>query len=110
MTSRNIAATLLVTLPLVAAATGAVADQTYITTNWIDTKLSMDECLGRATAAIRDAGGWGKVLNTPDARHGIRGMYTAQIRCVPEKEIAIIVVSGPSKITSKYTDELVNNF
>jgi hypothetical protein len=110
MTSRKIAATLLVTLPLVAAATSAMADQTFITTNWIDTKLSMDECLGRAAAAIRGAGGWGKVLETPDARHALRGMYTLQIRCLPDKEMAIVVVAGPSKSTAKYTDELVNHF
>lgn len=110
MTSRKIAATLLVTLPLVAAATSALADQTFITTNWINTKLPMDECLGRAAAAIRGAGGWGKVLETPDARHALRGMYTLQIRCVPDKELAIVVVAGPSKSTAKYTDELVNHF
>ena len=110
MIFRKIAATLLAALPLVAAATSAMAEQTFITMNWVETKLPMDECLGRAAAAIRGAGGWGKVLETPDARHALRGMYTLQIRCVPDKEIAIIVVAGPSKTTAKYTDELVNNF
>ena len=108
--SRNVAATLLLALPLVVAATSALAEQTYITTTWREAKLSMDECLGRAAAAIRGAGGWGKVLTTSDARHGLRGLYTAQIRCVPEKEIAIIVVAGPSNATAKYVDQIADHF
>lgn len=110
MTVRKTAATLVVALPLVAAATSAMAEQNYITTNWKETKLSMNECLDRAADAIRGAGGWGKVLNTSDARHGIRGLYTAQIRCIPDKEIVIFVVAGPSNITEKYTDQLVDHF
>lgn len=111
MTSRIIAAMLLLALPLVAVATSAMAEQTFITTNWVDTKnQSMDECLNRAANAIRGAGGWGKVLNTPDARHAVRGMYTLQIRCVPGKEIAIIVVAGPSQAVKKYTDDVVDHF
>jgi len=110
MTSRKLAATLLVALPLVAAATRAMAEQTYITTNWVETKLSMNECLSRAADAIRGAGGWGKVLNTADARHALRGLYTAQLRCVPDKELLIVVVAGPSNTTAKYTDELMDHF
>src|ERR1700752_2089932 len=70
----------------------------------------MNECFDRAADAIRGAGGWGKVLNTSDARHGLRGLYTAQIRCIPDKEIVIFVVAGPSNITEKYTDQLVDHF
>jgi hypothetical protein len=110
MTSWKTAATLLVALSLVTAATSAMADQTYITTNWVETKLSMNECLSRAADAIRGAGGWGKVLNTSDARHALRGMYTAQLRCVPDKQLLIVVVAGPSNTTAKYTDDLVNHF
>lgn len=108
--SRKVAATLLVTLPLVAAATSAMAEQTYISTKWVESDLAMDECLGRAAAAIRGAGGWGQVLNTPDARHGIRGMYTSQVRCVPDMKIVIFVVAGPSKTTAKYVDEITDHF
>ncbi len=110
MTSRKLAATLLLALPLVAAATCAMADQTFITPNWVETKLSMNECLSRAADAIRAAGGWGKVLNTSDARHALRGMYTLQLRCVPDKELLIVVVAGPSNATAKYADQLVDHF
>lgn len=108
--SRKVAVTVGLALPLVMAAAGARADQTYISTKWVETELPMDECLGRAAASIRDAGGWGKVLETPDARHGIRGMYTSQVRCIPDMKIVIFVVAGPSKTTAKYIDELTDHF
>ena len=108
--SRKITATLILALPLVVAATSAMADQTYISTKWVETQLSMDECLGRAAASIRDAGGWGKVLETPDARHGIRGMYTSQVRCIPDMKIVIFVVAGPSKTTGQYVDDIADHF
>ena len=108
--SRNVAATLLLALPLAMAATSVMAAQTYISTKWVESTLPMDECLGRAAAAIRDAGGWGKVLNTPDARHGLRGLFTSQVRCVPEMKIVIFVVAGPSNTTAKYVDEIADHF
>ena len=108
--SRNVAATLLLTLLLVMAATGAMAAQTYISTKWVESTLPMDECLGRAAASIRGARGWGQVLETPDARHGIRGMYTSQVRCVPDMKIVIFVVAGPSNSTAKYVDEIADHF
>jgi hypothetical protein len=108
--SRKGCAALLLALPLVLAATSAMADQTYISTKWVESTLPMDECLGRAAAAIRGAGGWGKVLNTPDARHGLRGMYTSQVRCLPDMKIVIFVVAGPSNTTARYVDEIVDHF
>jgi hypothetical protein len=110
MTSRKIAATLLVALPLVLAARNAMAEQTYISTKWVETQLSMDECLGRAAASIRGAGGWGKVLDTPDARHAFRGLYTAQVRCIPDMKMVIFVVAGPSNTSGKYVDEIADHF
>jgi len=110
MMSRYRAAALLLALPIVVAATSAMADQTYISTKWVESTLPMDECLGRAAAAIRGAGGWGKVLNTPDARHGIRGMYTSQVRCVPDMKIVMFVVAGPSRTTATYVDEIADHF
>lgn len=108
--SRNVGATLLLTLPLVMAAPSAMAAQTYISTKWVESALPMDECLGRAAAAIRGAGGWGEVLETPDARHGIRGQYTSQVRCVPDMKIVIFVVAGPSNTTAKYVDAIADHF
>ena len=110
MTSRKIAATLLVALPLVLAARNASAEQTYISTKWVESDLSLDECLGRAVASIHGAGGWGKVLDTPDARHAFRGLYTAQVRCVTEMKIVIFVVAGPTNTSGKYVEEIADHF
>src|ERR1043166_8655625 len=110
MMPRNGSPALRLALPLVMAATNAMAAQTYISTKWVESTLPMDECLGRAAASIRGAGGWGKVLENPDARHGIRGMYTSQVRCVPDMKIVIFVVAGPSSTTAKYVDEIADHF
>src|SRR5690242_1120485 len=110
MMSRNGSAALLLALPLVMAATNAMAAQTYISTKWVESTLPMDECLGRAAASIRGAGGWGKILDTPDARHAFRGLYTAQVRCIPDMKIVIFVVAGPSNTSGKYVDEIADHF
>jgi hypothetical protein len=91
-----------------AFATAAPAE-TIITTQWDETKLSQDECLDHAEAAIRKAG-FKPLRHTATTRHGTRGAYTAAVRCLLGKGIVFYIVSGPSNRTERYLDDIRDRF
>lgn len=66
---------------------------------WKNAPATQDACLARAEAAILDTG-FSDIERTEQSRYGTMREYTAAIRCVMDKEIALIVVSGPSRQTA----------
>ncbi len=78
----------------------------------MDTALKLEPCKAKARKALLDADFSSDVtaLNySVLARRG--GSYTAALRCVPDKEMIIFVVSGPDgPKTERYLDVLVEKW
>jgi hypothetical protein len=88
---------------------GSAAAMTFISTNWQDTDLSLSDCLDRAENAIRDAG-FKTLSHTDYARHGLKGEYTAQVRCASDKGFVFFVIAGPTDQTGKYLKAVKDAF
>jgi hypothetical protein len=82
--------------------------ETIITTQWENTKLTQDKCLEHAEAAIR-AAGFKTLPHTPTTRHGMRGNYTAAVRCLLDKGVVFFIVAGPSRTTEKYSTDIIKH-
>ena len=67
-----------------------------VATRWQNVTVSQDECLQKAEDAIRRSG-FGKLERTQQSRYGSLENYTAAIRCITSNELAIFIVSGPSR-------------
>lgn len=70
-----------------------------VATRWQDVKLSQEECLRKAEAAILRTG-FNRMERTEQSRYGTLDTYTAAIRCVVDNGIAFFIVSGPSRVQS----------
>jgi hypothetical protein len=66
---------------------------------WKDAPTTQEACLARAEAAIL-ATGFGAIERTQQTRYGTMREYTAAVRCIMDKEIVVIIVSGPARQTA----------
>lgn len=64
-----------------------------------DPGFNEQRCFERAEAAIT-ATGFENIEKTGQSRYGTMRDYTAAIRCVLDKQVIFIVVSGPSRQTA----------
>jgi hypothetical protein len=97
-----LAASVLASVPasaIPAAAGPAVAIRYSEPARLKNSNITQDVCLAQAEAAIA-ATGFGRIERTEQTRYGTMREYTAAIRCVIDKAIIVIIVSGPSRQTS----------
>ncbi len=66
-----------------------------VATKWRINGEAQNLCLGHAQETLR-RNGFKSLGPGSQSMMGIRGEYTAQIRCVPEQQIVFFVMSGPS--------------
>jgi hypothetical protein len=67
-----------------------------LTTNWTATTLRENECLERAERVVKDAGLTKNFEKVGQSVFGEVGDYTAQVRCISEKEVVVFVIVGPT--------------
>jgi hypothetical protein len=66
---------------------------------WTNAPATQEACLARAEAAIL-ATGFADIERTEQTRYGTLREYTAAVRCIMDKAIVVIVVSGPARQTA----------
>jgi hypothetical protein len=66
---------------------------------WTNAPATQEACLARAEAAIV-ATGFTDVERTEQTRYGTMREYTAAVRCIMDKQVVIIIVSGPARQTA----------
>lgn len=65
-----------------------------VTTEWIEAKLSLDNCKARVNTAIRAAG----VRDVDPKQFTVfahAGDYTLAVRCMPDQGVIFFIASGP---------------
>ena len=77
----------------------AVATRYTVPDRWKNAPATQDACLARAEAAILDTG-FTDVERTEQTRYGTMREYTAAIRCIMDKQIVVIILSGPARQTA----------
>lgn len=65
-----------------------------LTTNWTSTTLSQSECLARAEQVMKEGGLTKNFEKVGQSVFGEVGDYTAQIRCITEKNVVIFAIVG----------------
>jgi hypothetical protein len=96
------------------ASSAGFAQSPALTTDWITTTLSQEDCLGRAERVMRNAGlirvervGQSVFADTPDYQNQLA------IRCFSEKQMAIFVGAGregKASVTDGWTARLRTSF
>jgi len=79
---------------------------------WADWNADQNACVQRASEKMRDTGFTTRfeVVNNRTI-YGMRGDYTAGIRCAADKRIVFFVVAGPEVTqASRYNDSLKEGF
>jgi hypothetical protein len=66
-----------------------------MTTNWVTVTVPQAECVARAETMMKEAGLTSNYEVVGQSVFGEQGDYTAQIRCITDKTIALFVVTGP---------------
>lgn len=78
-----------------------------VTTEWVEAKLSLDNCKSRVTSAIRSAG----VSDVDPKQFTVfahAGEYTLAIRCMPDQGVIFFIASGPRlKEADKLLDDVL---
>lgn len=77
----------------------AVATRYTVPERWKNAPATQDACLARAEAAILDTGFTG-IERTEQTRYGTMREYTAAVRCIMDKQVVLIIVSGPARQTA----------
>ena len=77
----------------------AVATRYTVPDRWKNAPATQEACLSRAEAAILDTG-FIEIERTDQTRYGTMREYTAAVRCIMDKAIVVIIVSGPSRQTA----------
>lgn len=77
----------------------AVATRYTVPDRWKNAPTTQEACLARAEAAILDTGFTG-VERTEQTRYGTMREYTAAVRCIMDKQVVLIIVSGPARHTA----------
>ena len=67
-----------------------------MTTNWKASDLDKKECLNRGEKVMKDAGLTKNLEVTAASVFGEEGDYTAQINCIPDKNIVMFLIVGPA--------------
>jgi hypothetical protein len=102
MRAIRLAAAITIALMLNAAAAlagPAVATRYTVPDRWKNAPTTQDACLARAEAAMLDTG-FSDIERTGQSRYGTMREYTATVRCIMDKAIVLIVVSGPARQTA----------
>lgn len=93
-----------------AAAGPAIALRYTEPSRWKGANLTQEACLARAEATIL-ATNFTNIERTQQSRYGTMREYTAAIRCIMDKQIVIIIVSGPSpEVADRGAGALFQNF
>jgi hypothetical protein len=88
----------------------AIATRYTVPERWKNAPATQEACLARAEAAMLDTG-FSDIERTEQSRYGTMREYTASIRCVMDKQIVLIVVSGPSRqIADRGAAAIFQNF
>jgi hypothetical protein len=77
----------------------AVATRYTVPDRWKNAPATQDACLARAEAAILDTG-FTDIERTEQTRYGTMREYTAAVRCIMDKQVVLIIVSGPARPTA----------
>ena len=77
----------------------AVATRYTVPERWKNAPTTQDACLARAEAAIVDTG-FGAIERAEQSRYGTMRDYTAVVRCIMDKAVVLIIVSGPARQTA----------
>jgi hypothetical protein len=78
-----------------------------VTTEWIEAKLSLDNCKERVVSAIR-ASGVREVDPKQFTVFAHAGDYTLAIRCMPDQGVIFFIASGPRlKEADKLLDDVL---
>jgi len=67
-----------------------------MTTNWVTVTVPQAECIARAETLMKEAGLTTNYEVVGQSVFGEQGDFTAQIRCITDKTIALFVVTGPN--------------
>jgi hypothetical protein len=67
-----------------------------MTTNWVTVTVPQAECVARAETLMKEAGMKSNYEVVGQSVFGEQGDFTAQIRCITDKTIALFVVTGPN--------------
>lgn len=95
--SALLAVALLLAFALPAAAQGPVtATRTLEFPRQGGVSISQDLCLARAEFSITAGIGFRLVQRTPQSRFGAAPGYTAEVRCLANRGVVVMIVSGPS--------------
>jgi hypothetical protein len=77
----------------------AVATRYTMPDRWKNAPATQEACLARAEAAILDTG-FTEIERTDQTRYGTMREYTAAVRCIMDKQVVLIIVSGPARQTA----------
>jgi hypothetical protein len=82
-----------------------------MTTNWVTVTVPQAECVARAEVLMKEAGLTNNYEVVGQSVFGEQGDYTAQIRCIADKTIALFVVTGPElEGARKYMTAIFDKF
>jgi hypothetical protein len=90
------AALMVLALPTHALAGPAIATRYTEPGRLKERNFTQEKCLARAEAVIA-AEGYAMLERTGQSRYGTAGDTTAAIRCIVDKDIVLMIVSGPSR-------------
>lgn len=78
-----------------------------VTTEWIEARVSLDNCKSRVASAIRAAG----VRDVDPKQYTVfahAGDYTLAVRCMPDQGVIFFIASGPRlKEADKLLDDVL---
>lgn len=81
-----------------------------VTTEWIEVRISLDECKNRVGAAIRNAG----IRDVDPKQYTVfahAGDFTLAVRCMPDQGVIFFIASGPRlKEADKLLDDVLAAF
>ncbi len=78
-----------------------------VSTEWVESKISLEECKGRVERAIRAAG----IREVDPKRYTVfahSGDYTLAVRCMPDQGVVFFIASGARLADAdKLLDEVI---
>jgi hypothetical protein len=103
----------LLSLALLGAVTASsvAASGVGMSNTWIDLHSGKARCIQQATLAIKKAGFTENFEVAGETVYGDQEDYSALLRCVPDKNMAYIVVAGPdSNLADQYVSQVRKNY
>jgi hypothetical protein len=78
-----------------------------VSTEWLESKVSLEQCKERVERAVRAAG----IRDLDPKRYTVfahAGDYTLAIRCMPDQGVVFFIASGPRLAEAdKYLDDVI---